>query len=85
MSPDRAEDGAAPEPGRWLNRSVAGMGLTSFLADAGYETISAVLPAFLAALGAPPFALGVIEGVADAVSSFVKLAAGWWSDRLGHR
>lgn len=32
-----------------------------------------------------PFALGAIEGLADATSSFVKLGAGWVSDRLGHR
>lgn len=75
----------AKGPGGWLNRAVLGMGLTSFLADAGYETVSAVLPGFLTALGAPAAALGAIEGVADAVSSFVKLGAGWWTDRLGRR
>jgi MFS family permease len=69
----------------WLNRSVLGMGLTSFLSDAGHEMATAVLAAFLAVLGVPVYALGVIEGVADALSSFVKLGAGWWSDRLGHR
>jgi MFS family permease len=69
----------------WLNRNVAGMGLTSLLSDAGHETVTAILPGFLAVLGAPAYALGIIEGVADALSSFVKLGAGWWSDRLGHR
>lgn len=70
---------------RWLNRNVVGMGVTSFLSDAGHEMATSVLPAFLAALGAPPVALGAIEGVADATSSFVKLGAGWVSDRIGHR
>ncbi len=75
-----------PAPGeRWLNRNVVGMGVTSFLSDAGHEAATAVLPAFLGTLGAPPVALGTIEGVADAASSFVKLGAGWISDRLGHR
>jgi len=75
-----------PAPGeRWLNRNVIGMGVTSFLSDAGHEAATAVLPAFLNTLGAPPIALGTIEGVADAASSFVKLGAGWISDRLGHR
>lgn len=69
----------------WLNRNVLGMGLASFLADASYEMATAVLAGFLTALGAPPYALGVIEGVADAVSSWIKLGAGWWSDRLGRR
>lgn len=74
-----------PERSSWLNRNVLGMGATSFLADAGYETATAALPGFLAALGAPTFSLGLIEGVADAVSSFVKLGAGWWGDRIGRR
>lgn len=75
---------AASRP-TWLNRNVIGMGLTSLLSDAGHEMATAVLPAFLATIGAAASALGAIEGVADAVSSFSKLGAGWWSDRLGHR
>ena len=70
---------------RWLNRTVWGMAFTSFLSDLGHEAQSTLLPGFLAALGCPPFALGAIEGLADATSSFVKLGAGWISDRLGHR
>jgi MFS family permease len=69
----------------WLNRNVFGMGLTSFLGDTGYEMATALLPGFFAVLGLPAAALGTIEGVADATSSFVKLGAGWLSDRLGHR
>jgi MFS family permease len=73
------------QPQKWLNRNVIGMGLTSFLSDASHEMATAVLPGFLAVIGAPAAALGLIEGVADAASSFVKLAAGWYSDRIGHR
>ena len=74
-----------PPPGGWLNRNVFGMGLTSLLCDAGHEMATAVLAGFLTVIGAPVYSLGIIEGVADAMSSFVKLGAGWWSDRLGHR
>jgi len=78
--------GANGRPTRtWLNRNVIGMGLTSFLSDAGHEMATVVLPSFLAVIGAPAAALGLIEGVADAISSFVKLGAGWYSDRIGHR
>jgi MFS family permease len=35
----------------------------------------------LAGLGAPAYALGVIEGVADGLSSIAKLAGGWIADR----
>jgi MFS family permease len=75
---------SSPSEG-WLNRNVFGMGLTSLLSDASHEMATAVLPGFLAAIGAPAYALGIIEGVADALSSFVKLGAGWLGDRRGHR
>ena len=69
----------------WLNRNVIGMGITSFLSDACHEMSTAVLPGFLAVIGAPPSTLGVIEGISDGVSSFIKLLGGWISDRLGRR
>jgi MFS family permease len=69
----------------WLNRTVLGVGLTSLLSDWSHETATAVLPAFLAVLGAGPAWLGVIEGVADGLSSFAKLASGHFTDRLKHR
>lgn len=69
----------------WLNRTVLGVGLTSLFSDWSHETATAVLPAFLAAIGAGPAWLGVIEGVADGLSSFTKLAAGHFTDHLKHR
>ncbi len=69
----------------WLNRTVLGVGLTSLFSDWSHETATAVLPAFLAAIGAGPVWLGVIEGVADGLSSFTKLAAGHYTDQLKHR
>lgn len=70
---------------KWLNRNVVGMGLTSLLADAGYEMANAVLPSFLQVIGVTAAALGAIEGIADALSASVKLGMGWYSDRIGHR
>jgi MFS family permease len=61
------------------------MGLTSLLSDFCHEMATAVLPQFMQAIGATASALGMIEGVADAISSFVKLGAGYQSDRIGHR
>jgi MFS family permease len=69
----------------WLNRTVLGVGLTSLFSDWSHETATAVLPAFLAVIGAGPAWLGAIEGVADGLSSFAKLAAGHYTDRLKHR
>lgn len=69
----------------WLNRTVLGVGLTSLFSDWSHETATAILPAFLASLGAGPGWLGAIEGIADGLSSFTKLAAGYYTDRLKRR
>jgi len=69
----------------WLNRTVLGIGITSLLSDWSHEIATAILPAFLAAIGAGPAWLGAIEGIADGLSSFAKLSAGYFTDRLKHR
>lgn len=79
------EPASEQSPRGWLNRTVAGAGVTSALGDFSYETTTVILPGFLAVLGVPAAALGVIEGTADAVASFTKMAAGYIGDRLGHR
>jgi MFS family permease len=66
---------------RWLTRGVLGIGLASLFSDWGHEAATAILPAFLASLGAPAVALGIIEGVSDGLSSFAKLAGGFIADR----
>jgi MFS family permease len=78
-------EAAERQPETWLNRNVAAMGLASLLSDVSHEMATAVLPGFLTALGVSAAALGLIEGVADGVASFVKLASGWLSDRAGRR
>lgn len=72
-------------PKGWLNRTVAGAGITSALGDFCYETTTVILPGFLAVLGIPAAALGLIEGVADAVASFTKMLSGYVADKFGHR
>ena len=53
------------------------MSLASFFSDWNHEMASAILPIFLSSvLGAPAFALGVIEGVADGVSTIFEILAG---------
>ncbi|HTS59707.1 MAG TPA: MFS transporter [Terriglobales bacterium] len=69
----------------WFNQNVVGMGITSLLSDIGHEMITTLLPSFLTVIGLSAAVLGTVEGVADSVSSFVKLGAGWLSDRFGHR
>ena len=80
-----ARQSAVTSRASWLNRNVAGMGITSLLSDVGHEMITTLLPGFLAVTGLSAAVLGTVEGVADSVSSSVKLGSGWLSDRFGHR
>ncbi|WP_454763038.1 MFS transporter [Cupriavidus campinensis] len=82
---ENGETASAVKPARWLNRTVAGVGVTSALGDFCYETTTVLLPGFLAVLGIPAAVLGTIEGIADAVASFTKMVSGYVADKLGHR
>jgi MFS family permease len=78
----------ADTPGwkRGLARNVVILGFVSLLNDGASEMIYPLLPAFLTAvLGAGPEALGVIEGVAEATASLLKLYSGYISDRVKKR
>lgn len=69
-----------------LHRNVWVASGTSFLTDVSSEMILNVLPLFLAnVLGVRVWAVGIIEGLADATASVLKLYSGWLSDRLGAR
>ncbi len=69
-----------------LPRNVLALSLVSLLNDTSSEIIYPLLPAFLAlTLGASPFAIGLIEGFAESVSSILKLFSGYLSDRLDTR
>lgn len=62
------------------------IGLVSLFNDASSEIIYPLLPLFLAtSLGASAVAIGTIEGLAESISSLLKLFAGNISDRLGKR
>ena len=67
-------------------RNVRVMGVVSLLTDASSEMVYPVLPLFLAnVLGAPVAAIGLIESLAEATASFMKIGSGWLSDRVGRR
>ena len=71
---------------RGLPRNVFAIGLVSLLNDASSEIIYPLLPVFLAtSLGASAKAIGTIEGLAESISSLLKLFAGYLSDRLAKR
>lgn len=62
------------------------LGLVSFFNDFSAEMVQSVMPVFITAvLGAPAFFVGLIEGVAEALSSVLKVFSGWLSDKIGRR
>ena len=71
---------------RQLPRNVWAVSLTSFLMDISSEMVINILPLFLAnVLGVRTNIIGVIEGMAEAVASLLKVFSGWLSDRVGGR
>jgi MFS family permease len=58
----------------------------SFLTDAATEMIYPLLPLFLSTvLGANASFIGAIEGTAESIAALLKLASGWWSDKVKKR
>jgi MFS family permease len=69
-----------------LPRTVWVLGMVSLLTDISSEMIHSVLPLFLVSqLGAAVLTVGLIEGIAEATASVVKVFSGALSDYLGKR
>ena len=71
-------DGVVDAPnGRWLTPGVGAVGAASFFSDSGHEMTTSLLPAFVTGtLGASAAALGVIDGISDALIGVMKLIGG---------
>ncbi|MEU6325500.1 MFS transporter [Streptomyces sp. NPDC047009] len=83
--PTPATSSSARRPA-WLTRNVTVLCGVSFLQDAASELLYPILPLFLTTvLGAPPAAVGAIEGLAEGAASVTKVAAGRLSDRFARR
>jgi MFS family permease len=69
-----------------LGRNVLALSLVSLLTDVASEMTYPLLPVFLATvLGASATAIGTIEGAAETTAALLKLASGWWADRVRRR
>jgi len=69
-----------------LPANVWAVSLTSFFMDISSEMVLNVLPLYLTTvLGTPKSIIGLIEGIAEATSSVLKVFSGWLSDRLHTR
>ena len=71
---------------RGLPRNVWAVSLTSFFMDISSEMVLNILPLYLSSvLGVRTSVIGLIEGLAEATASLLKVFSGWLSDRLRAR
>lgn len=65
----------------WFNKNVLSLGAVSFFTDVSSEMIFPLLPIFLSRfLGVGSQIIGLIEGVADSISSLLDIFVGYFSD-----
>lgn len=70
----------------WKNKTLIVLGLVSFFADLASDMLYPITPLFLTnILGASFTSVGLIEGVADGVSSLLKSYSGFFSDKFSRR
>lgn len=81
--------GSAPDMSpvhRGIPRAVWVLGGVSLFMDMSSELVHAVLPVYLTTvLGLSVLAVGIIEGVAEATASMLKVVSGFVSDRFARR
>jgi MFS family permease len=69
-----------------LPRNIWAVSLTSFFMDISSEMVLNLLPLYLFnVLGVRTSVIGLIEGIAEAAASLLKLFSGWISDRMRAR
>ncbi|MCX7641849.1 MAG: MFS transporter [Elusimicrobiales bacterium] len=69
-----------------LSRNVIILGIVSGLTDISSEMLYPVIPIFLTTiLNAPMSIVGIIEGIAEATASILKIAGGYFSDKTKKR
>jgi MFS family permease len=67
-----------------IGRTVLLLGTTSLLTDISSEMVSTILPIYIVfALGASPLQFGIVDGIYQGATAFVRLFAGVASDRKG--
>lgn len=67
-------------------RTIWALGFVSLFTDLGSEIVHSLLPVLLAGtLGASVFAIGLLEGAAEALVLITKVLSGYLSDAMGKR
>jgi MFS family permease len=70
---------------RGLGRNVVGLGFASFFTDFASEMATPLIPILLESVKGGRTALAWIEGVAESLTSLLRIFSGWLSDRVGKR
>jgi MFS family permease len=69
-----------------ISANILTLGAVSFFTDVSSEIVLAILPTFLVMkLGVTPLIIGSIEGIAESLTSFLKLFSGAVADKTGYR
>lgn len=85
-APSSETESTASQLAEPLSPTIKALGAVSLLTDISSEMVYPINPAFLTrALGAPAWAVGLIEGTAEMLASVLKLYSGRLSDRMGRR
>jgi MFS family permease len=69
-----------------ISRNVVLLGLISLFTDLSSQMVFPLIPLYLTSvLGASAVYVGIIEGAAESVASFLKVYSGYWSDKIKKR
>lgn len=69
-----------------LHKNAFFLGLVSLFNEFSNAMIQSIMPYFLSQiLGIPKAGIGLIEGVANVISSAMRIVSGWLSDKIGQR
>ena len=88
LQPGRHADPRDPDPRSTRVRQRVGstvvlLGMVSFFTDVSSEMVTSVLPVYLTVIvGLSPLGFGLVDGVQQGFSAFVRLGAGVLADRL---
>ena len=76
----------SPKASKESLKNIYSLGFVSFFTDISSEMVLSLLPTFIISLpGSNPALLGLIEGVAEALSYGMRTISGFFSDRFGKR
>ncbi len=69
-----------------ITRNIILLGVVSLFTDLSSQAVFPLLPLFMTSvLGAGAVAVGAVEGAAETTASLLKVASGYWSDKVRRR